>query len=224
MLRDAGWALVFVVVLGLQSWRLERVERADPDRSYHLALSRLAASEGLRVERVPSIVGLGWDQRFDEKEWLFHQLTGLAFRLGGERGVEALCFGLSWFAVVLVLLLARRAQAGPLPAVVVAVTCLVGSSLFVFRVLMLRPHVFALLCLLLLMHALLAKKTWAIVLAASLFALSYHALFLPLALAGTWAVHLLLRRETSAWKPLAFVLVGLALGTVASPAFPGNAW
>src|SRR5205807_469729 len=60
----------------------------DPDRQYHLAISRDTVARGL-LRTVPQVVGLDWDKAFEEKEFLYHQLTALGYRLGGEAGTDA---------------------------------------------------------------------------------------------------------------------------------------
>ena len=216
---DFAWCAAFALALGLLSPRLDRIERTDPDRYYHYALSRAAAAGEAHV--LPQVIGLGWDQHFDEKEWLFHVLTGAAWRAAKERGVDGLCLALGWLDLVLVYFLCRRGQGPLLAGAFVLVTCL-ASSHFLFRVLMVRPHLLGLACGLALVHALLWRRAWAVVLAATLFALSYHALFVPLALAGLFALNQ--HRSRQGWKLLGAAGLGLALGTVLSPAFPGNLW
>lgn len=97
---DVAWCLGFALLLAVCAQRLDRVERTDPDRAYHYAISRMASGGTVLV--VPQVIGLGWDERFDEREWLFHVLCSAGWSLAGERGVDAVCFLLSCINVVLI--------------------------------------------------------------------------------------------------------------------------
>ena len=72
-LACAGLLLVACALAGL----LTRTD-VDPDRSYHYALSRVVAEQGV-PRTLPQVTGIGWDKAFFDKEFLWHQLTGLGY-------------------------------------------------------------------------------------------------------------------------------------------------
>ena len=55
----------------------------EPDRYFHLGLSKIEARYGF-VASLPQAEDIGWNDRFQEKEFLFHALTSTAYKLGGE--------------------------------------------------------------------------------------------------------------------------------------------
>ena len=61
----------------------------DPDRFYHLGLSRLISTQGL-LRTLPQAEDLGWGHYFPDKEFLFHVFTGAADWVGGPVAVLAL--------------------------------------------------------------------------------------------------------------------------------------
>jgi hypothetical protein len=191
----------------------------DPDRYYHLGLSRLVAEHGL-LRRVPQVEDLGWGNYFPDKEFLFHVLTGAAHRLGGSMAVLWLVPVLG-SAIVLFLYVELSRRLRPLHAAVLAVGIPLGTAAFLFRLTLLRPHLLAILIFCLLLGALLRGRPRLAGLAAVAFALAYHGFYIVgLVAAVAW----LLRnrpglRGLHAW---AWCLGGLAVGIVVNPYFPSN--
>lgn len=192
--------------------------QADADRHFHFAVSRLGA-EGGRVTSLPQVEDLGWGERFVDKEYLFHRLTTLGFWLGGRRGVEVTAWLLALGVTALLYVLSRRFSGPPASALLVAAG--VTSAPFIYRLSLLRPHLLGLGAVLLLMVALTAsgegrgKSELRLAAAAgALFALGYHALYLPLAVLGVFAV------VGGRWRASLAGAVGLAVGAVANPDFP----
>ncbi|MEW6434890.1 MAG: hypothetical protein AB1730_25600 [Myxococcota bacterium] len=216
-------ALVALAVLSLGGLRLMH-ERAlaDADRHFHFAVSRDAAQRG-RLTVIPQVEDIGWAESFVDKEYLFHVLTAAGWRLGERRGVEAVAMGLALLVVGLLYAAARR-FAGPGPSAVL-VAAFVASPPFIYRLALLRPHLFAIAAVLLLVRALLGKEApasrpgWPEVLGAGaglVFALGYHAAYVPLAVLGVFLVV----DARARWPVAAAALVGLAVGTVLNPYFP----
>src|SRR5687768_5793418 len=86
--RSARWlgAACVALAMGAYYWLYYLPPRltgsTDPDRFYHLGLSRLIAASGL-PEVLPQVEDLGWGRYFPDKEFLFHALTGTASAAGG---------------------------------------------------------------------------------------------------------------------------------------------
>jgi hypothetical protein len=200
-------------------WLNQRVPHNEPDERYHLALARLLATADPLPRELPQVAGLGWDQYFPDKEFLFHQLAGLGYRLAGERGAMLLAPVLG-LAVFLALFFVARQRLPP--ALSFLAVALLGalSPYFGFRTALLRPHVLAILWFALLALA-LGRRSRAMAFAACfLFALSYHALYVPAALLGVHvAFHWRLPRR---WALATSGVVGLTIGTLVNPYFPST--
>ena len=81
--------LIPLVVAFCAILRDGRLSLGDPDRYYHFALSRdMVASGQVFLRSVPQVEDLGWGELFVDKEFLFHQLTALGYRIAGDGGVE----------------------------------------------------------------------------------------------------------------------------------------
>jgi hypothetical protein len=196
-----------------------RVGGADPDRYYHLALSRLIVEHGWIPKSLPQVEDLGWGHYFPDKEFLFHLLTGAAWSAGGANAVLAL---VPMIGLLLLLLVHHELEhtLKPLPAALIAIVGSLGTAALLFRLSLLRPHLLAMLTFLLLVLAILRKRPRLAGVAAVAFALSYHAYYLPAIVAG---VAWLLRRQPG-MAPLgwAWVLGGTCLGVLVNPYFPSN--
>lgn len=208
-------------VAGLVAWAVLGFTYAetDPDRPYHFAVSRLWADVGL-VRSLPQVRGLGWDAAFADKEFLFHVLTGLGWKLGGETGTAAV--GPALAVLLLALLGACAAQVGGLAAALLGVgACVLGNAEIVVRLLLLRPHVLAMVAFVALLWALLRRNGRAVGVTAAAFALAYHGIFVPAALLGVVGLYGVLFNRAlvrlSVWGA-----VGIGVGVLANPYFPEN--
>ena len=191
----------------------------DPDRYYHLALSRLIAEHGL-LRALPQVEDLGWGRYFPDKEFLFHALTGGAQYFGGSSFVLWLVplLGIA-IALCLYLELSRRIPAWS--AALLAALVPLATPSFLFRLTLLRPHLLAILCFCLLLAAILrGRPRWA-GLACAAFALSYHAFFVVLVVAGIcWLLRTRPGFEGSRYW--LWCAAGLVVGIVLNPYFPSN--
>lgn len=192
---------------------------SDPDRFYHLALSQLISAEGI-LRTLPQVDDLGWGRYFPDKEFLFHVLTGLAHRLGGQQAVMLVVpvLGLSIGACLYATL--ARVLAPSRAAILVLLTLLLSSGLL-FRLTLLRPHMLAVLFFCLLLFAILRGRSWLAAAAGAGFALSYHAYYIPMlviAIAATlrWSV------EPGGARRWQWAAAGLVLGIVLNPYFPST--
>ena len=193
------------------------VGASEPDRYYHLGLSRLLAEGGL-LRVLPQVEDLNWGRYFPDKEFLFHALTGLAWKLGGETATM-LVVPLLGLAIAATLYFAMpRALSGARAATIIGLA-LLFSAVFLFRLTLLRPHLAAILCFCVLLAGIVRNRGWVSALGAAGFALSYHALYLavlPIAVAAfiPWPE----RRHRRWLAPAA----GLVVGVLINPYFPGS--
>jgi hypothetical protein len=192
---------------------------ADPDRWYHLGLSRLMAAQGGLLRAMPQAEDIGWGRYFPDKEFLFHALTGSASALGGDSLVLWLVPVLG-IAIALLLYLEASRVLRPWQATLLSVVALLGTSAFMYRLTLLRPHLLAVLMFCLLLLALLRARPRLAALFALLFALSYHAFYVVGVVAV--ACWLLRRQDGMPARAWCWVLGGLAAGLLANPYFPSN--
>lgn len=218
-MRSARFDLLAIIALlaafaaGL--WSFSGRSPADPDRHFHFAIARTWAEGGV-PKTLPQAEGIGWNERFVDKEFLFHVVTWLGWVMGERAGVVAVSALLGACIVLLLFLLARQFLEARESALLVAAA--VGCPMFLYRLALVRPHLLAIATTLLLLLG-LVRLSWKLSLAAGLaFALAYHALYVPLAVLGLTAVVL----GRSSWKAVGAGVGGLALGTVVNPYFPGT--
>lgn len=149
----------------------------DPDRYYHLGLSRLISSEGL-LRTLPQVEDLGWGRYFPDKEFLFHALTGGADWLAAPAGA-LLVVPLLGIAIIICLYSTLLQALTPRRAAVLVLVATALSPMFLFRLMMLRPHLLAILFFCLLLAAILRGRPWLAAVATAGFVLSYHAFYIP---------------------------------------------
>ncbi len=218
-------ALIVGLFLGLLVASDRVATGSNPDQWFHFAISRMS-QQGL-VRTLPQAENLGWGAGFPEKEFLFHRLTALAYRIGGEHAVVLACRAVSVASLVLLYWLARR-TAGRVVAAASVAGLVVANPYLLFRLGMVRPHVLAIFLLLAIAAALLRRSRLLGFAAGASFALAYHAVYLPAVLALAFGGVALYRRaapsepEDGAFATSVLLLVGLACGVVANPYFPAN--
>jgi len=168
----AAVAVIGAVFLGLVAMSDRVAVGSNPDQWFHFAISRMS-QQGL-VRALPQAEDVGWGRGFPEKEYLFHRVTAIAYSLGGERGVLRACRGISLLSLALLYLLCRRFAAAPI-ALAAVIGLVVANPFLLFRLGMIRPHVLAIFCFLLVLAALLRRSLLLGFAGALFFALAYHA-------------------------------------------------
>ena len=121
-------------------------------------------------------------------------------------------------ALLLYLELSRVLRA--LPAATLAIVALLGSSAFLFRISLLRPHLLAVLLFCLLLLAILRERPRLAALAALAFALAYHAFYVVGVV--VLIAFVLRNQEGIARRTWAWLLAGLCVGLLVNPYFPSN--
>jgi hypothetical protein len=191
---------------------------SDPDRYYHLGLSRIIAERGF-PRTLPQVEDLNWGAYFPDKEFLFHVVSGSAWKLGGSTAVLALVplIGIA-IAACLYSELSRRLK--PAPSALIVALGMLGTAGFMFRLSLLRPHILAILVFCLLLTAILRDRPRLAALAAAAFALSYHAFYVVgIVIMAAWLVRAQAGFPRRAWT---WCAAGLVVGLVVNPYFPSN--
>jgi hypothetical protein len=224
--RNAGLLLWLLALTGAFGFALglDKNAAGDPDRYYHLALSRITVeSHRPFLRSLPQVENLLWGDLFVDKEFLFHQLTTAAYRLAGERGVEEAVFLCAIAALAIFFLFA--ASRLPLLQAASATLLTFFNPYLAFRLSLLRPHVLALLAFVLANIFVLARRPRLTGLAAFVFVMSYHSFYL-LAACFCWLVVVSFLEdpvEARGTRAIAWHgLFGSFCGLLANPYFPGN--
>ncbi len=216
---------------------------ADPDRYLHLSINRMLAESGQwALDALPQVHGLGWDKFFPDKEPLFHTIGALLHRIGGEPGSLLLPW-ISSTAVLLAMALrirltSRAGAVGRKPilkdpwllALVISSIGFFSNPNILFRFNLMRSHTLGVAFFLLLDSALLIQSSALSFLASLLFALSYHAFYLPLLLLACHlgAQGIVARGRTMGELAgqlrgcVGWGVLGILSGLILSPSFPGN--
>ncbi len=139
----------------------------------------------------------------------------LASKLAGITAVLAI--GMVFLAILNRLPALSNVQKG-----LIYILFLTGSADFLYRLLLVRTLLFAILFSLLFVYALLKRRPWLIFVVSAGYALAYSAAPLVLVLAVLWVASEYLTTRHLNWRILFATLGGLLVGYVASPIFPVN--
>ena len=179
-------------------------------------------------ETIPQIEGLAWNKIFPEKEFLFHVFTGLGYKAAGEKGVLVVCMLIGTF-IVFSIYLVNTQSLSPFLALIPTLLLTLASSKFLIRIFSVRPQILGVLFAILLVGALLQRRHRLAGIISMLFALSYHAVYIPIALAtvaciATFAVERDLKAEyfRNTMKCLISTVAGIIIGLLINPYFPSN--
>lgn len=194
----------------------------DPDRWFHLAISRMQAERGGFLRELPQVDDLGWARAFPEKEFLFHAFTTIGYRiLGGDRGALFVGYLLGVTLLLLLFYGSRRSGMPTIAAAAIVVVMMLGTSYFSPRLFMLRPHLASQVFFVALALTLAHQKPGLAFLSALLCTLSYHALYVPLGLTALAALLVERGAEHRTRASLA-ASCGLLAGLLVNPYFPQN--
>jgi hypothetical protein len=215
-LRKLMFYLGLVLMVFLFILFSPRTGLLEPDTYYHFAISRIISEEGL-IRSLPQLENLGWDQYFPEKEFLFHQFTALAYKLGGTAGIIHFCYLLASLIIVMIIFIGESI-AGRAIAVGFSLLVLMNVNLLL-RLLMVRPHLAGILLALVILWGLIKNLRWPLAIAALLFPLFYHAFYLPLMFMGIFC---LIERFKNIKFILTFGVLPMVVGLIINPYFPSN--
>lgn len=190
----------------------------DPDRLYHLAISREVSIRGPVLTNLPQAEDIGWGRYFPEKEFLHHAVTGLGFKLGKDSGALAATHFLTFVLCLLAFVLARQ-RSSPFESLFLVALFLL-MPYYLWRAAQMKPFVSGVACVTLLLLGLLRRSRWMAAAGAFLFPLFYHLLPMPAALIACFAVFEYRKPDTG--KLVLSAIAGLAAGVVVNPYFPSN--
>ncbi len=189
----------------------------DPDRYFHFELSRRMLEVGL-VRDLPQVSDTAWARHFVDKELLFHVFTALAYAVAGPTAVVWFCHGLAALLVCLCYLGARF-WLRPAPAFALVFAVVFSCEDPVFRLVLVRAYLLAQLLVVGLILALVQRRERVVGAMTLLYALAYHALYVPGIVVAVFSLaHG--RRLWDTRRLVAWAGGGLALGLLVNPYFP----
>jgi hypothetical protein len=158
--------------------------------------------------------------RFVDHHLLFHLYVAPWMHFGGLTGAKLAAVSITAAAVVAGWLLLRRAQ---VPAAWFwALTMLIVSAPFLYRLLMVRAQGMALLVLLVALLALFSGRPRWLIVVAFAFTWLYNGFVLMLGAAAAYSAAVWLSDRRFDLRPVAYALLGISLGLVINPYFPVN--
>lgn len=214
--------LVFAVIwLILFACRLDTWPLNGADAYYHLRCANYLAEQGLTTTTLPWTRLSIFEELWADKEYLFHiflipfadhqdLVAGGKLALTTINALEfalVLFLGLRWFG----------------PAGILVPLGMLGASLHLwFRLDLLRPHNFSLLILLLSAYQIYKRRHKTLTVLAACYSLCYIAWHTLLILCVGTFVLLWWTQHTREWRLIAYPAIGLMIGLLLHPAFPGN--
>jgi len=217
------------VGIGLIFWRLQYSSRSiccgDYDGYYHIMWSRLLW-EGFRSHHLrPTFIWLPLTtlnpRDYVDHHWLFHVLlipfTWFRDLRPGAKAASTIFASLAVFSCFWLLVRYRIRF-----VFVWLVALLACSAPFLYRMNMTKAPPFAIIYLILGIYFLFQKKYWPLVPLGFVFTLTYDMFVLLIGAAFIWVVVIGWTERRFEWRPLVWVLLGTAAGSVINPYFPHN--
>ena len=223
----ASVLLLVTIFLGIASIQDRKLPLRNPDRYYHFAISKMTLEQGVlgSLEQLPD---LGWDRHFPEKEFLFHQVTALGYRFGGEAGVVWSCRIVVAIGLILLFLTIRQ-YVSPLTSISILLGLLLLNAHLAFRFAIIRPHTLAVTMFIACVYGVLQRKWILTLLAGAGFGLAYHAFYVPAAFFLVLAAFEFLSPadeapllQNTTLRCCAAGLLGIFAALILSPYFPHN--
>lgn len=215
----------FIATTAALAWMSYTPSRMEPDRLFHFSLLRESLAQNVWVLRKwAQYPLLGWSEYFSDKEFLFHFLLQLPYRIAGERGALLACMGFSALLIWLPFLFFRSHR---FFAMAVSLAMLPLHHYFLFRFSLLRPHTLAVLLYVAMVLLFLHGRFRLAALAAFLYTLAYHAFYLVILLAAgalvCGEISARFHPQEKSWRiPALWLLLATAAGLLVNPYFPSN--
>ena len=191
----------------------------DPDSYYHYAVSRMMSETGI-LKTLPQAEDIGWGHVFREKEFLFHALTTIGWKINQEEGVRKTKDLIACASLLLLFWFLSRYLV-PWQAYIILFSLILSNSPFMNRLLMVRPQQLAIFFTVFLLLGFLNRNKAIVGIASLLFCLSYHAFYVPLILCVFYAFFHF--KTYKGWANIiAYGVIGIIIGMILNPTFPGN--
>lgn len=200
--------------------------KTEPDTRFYIGLARQTSQTGL-IRSLPQAENIGWASHFPETRFLFIQLATLMYRLGGEKAIFALTPFLS-FLILLCLFIILRTFVSRSIALMLILCTILCVPVFASRLAIFRPYLLAASFFLVILYGIINSKPHLSMIGTLLFALSYHALYIPLFIIAFCIAFGVICRSVNQgsgerwFKSVLFMIAGLLLGIVLNPYFPEN--
>lgn len=209
----AVFALVALAVAGGLQFFFARVP-SDADTAYHAAVGRLIAEHGI-LHAFPWTPMSWLADHYADKELLFHllyvPLTGLGWITASK-----IVGTITGAALLIALYAILRAEGVRFPGAW-ALLPLAASSAFLYRFLLVRPHVLSIALAIVVLWAAARGRLLVLAIASFLYPWTYIAWALPIVLVGISEAARRLSGERLRWKPAAVAAGAVALGLVLHP-------
>lgn len=191
---------------------------SDPDQYFHFALSREWATTG-NIWKFSPVVGMGWENFFTDKEFLFHVVTSIGYFMGGDHGVIMAVRIVALSIPLLLYFISLEITKDRLLSFLFAITPFLSET-FVVQLMQIRAFLLALALLLASLYFLIKEKPMAAGLCAFLFPWSYHAFYLPLFFYLLWLLSCNINHRPS--RAGLYSILGIAIGLIIHPYFPSH--
>jgi hypothetical protein len=209
---DALWPLAFLAVF--TALQLTMPAPWDVDTGYHVAVTRLMREHGI-LREFPWTRFSWLADHYADKELLFHLalLPVAALPWITAARVVGAVLGAALLTTLWAILRAERVR----HAGIWTLAALLSSSAFVFRAVLVRPHLLSVPLSLVVLWAAARRRLVLLGIAAALYPLCYTAFHVAVILVVIAEVASALAGRGFAWRPLAVAAAGLAVGIALHP-------
>jgi len=208
-----SFAVASLVVAGAIQFGVATVP-SDADTAYHAAVGQLIRYHGI-LQSFPWTPMSWLADHYADKELLFHlfyvPLTGLGWITASK-----IVGTVAGAAILMAGYLVLRAE-GVRFAGLWALLPLIVSSAFLYRFVLVRPHLLSIALAVVVLWAASRERLWIIALAAFVYPWVYVAWMLPLAMAVIAEVARVASGERFRWKPAAVAVAAMVAGLAVHP-------
>ena len=209
----AGFALVALGVVGALHFGFARIP-SDADTAYHAVVGELIRKHGF-LRSFPWTPMSWLADHYADKELLFHllfvPLTGLGWVTASK--IVGTIVGAALLVSIHLVLRAEQVRFAALWALLP----LAASSAFLYRFVLVRPHLLSISLSIIVLWAASRRRLLVLAAAALVYPWAYVAWMMPLALAAIAELARVASGERPEWKPAAVAAAALAVGVAVHP-------
>ncbi len=208
-----GWAMIYLILVGVLQSQIPYP--FDSDTAYHAVVGQLIQKYGI-LHSFPWTPFSLLSDRYGDKELLFHllfvPLASLNWITASQ--IVGTIAGSAILLTFYLILRAERVQnAGWWPVI-----ALTSSVIFLFRFVLVRPHVLSITLALIILWAATRQKLILLAIASAIFPWAYVAFWqIPLLLLLAVETSRFLSGNRILWKPATMVFLGILIGLVCHP-------